>query len=112
MDDTLVLIKPSDIPSVVKKFNSFDKNLNFTVDKFENGKVHFLDLEISESGNIYNIHNLVPRAFPLLGDWENSPGIGRHILGSDWLLRCINLLKMFANCKLFQYGIGSGCCHG
>ena len=31
-------------------FNSFDKNLNFTVDKFENGKVHFLDLEISESG--------------------------------------------------------------
>ena len=50
VDDTLVLIKSCDIPSVLKKFNSFDKNLNFTVDKFENGKVHFLDLEISESG--------------------------------------------------------------
>ena len=50
MDDTLVLIKPCDIPLVLKKFNSFDKNLNFTVDKFEDGKVHFLDLEISESG--------------------------------------------------------------
>ena len=50
VDDTLVLIKPCDILSVLKKFNSFDKNLNFTVDKFENGKVHFLDLEISESG--------------------------------------------------------------
>ena len=50
VDDTLVLIKPCDIPSVLKKFNSFDKNLNLTVDKFENGKVHFLDLEISESG--------------------------------------------------------------
>ena len=50
VDDTLVLIKPCDIPSVLKKFNSFDKNLNFSVDKFENGKVHFLDLEISESG--------------------------------------------------------------
>ena len=50
VDDTLVLIKPCDIPSVLKKFNSFDKNLNFTVDKFENGKGHFLDLKISESG--------------------------------------------------------------
>ena len=44
VDDTLVSIKPCDIPSVPKKFNSFGKNLNFTVDKFENGKVHFLDL--------------------------------------------------------------------
>ena len=50
VDDTLVLIKPCDIPLVLKKFNSFDKNLNFTVDKFKDGKVHFLDLEISESG--------------------------------------------------------------
>ena len=50
VDDTLVLIKPCDIPWVLKKFNSFDKNLNFTVDKFEDGKVHFLDLEISECG--------------------------------------------------------------
>ena len=50
VDDTLVLMKPCDIPLVLKKFNSFHKNLNFTVDKFEDGKVHFLDLEISESG--------------------------------------------------------------
>ena len=27
VDDTLVLIKPSDIPAVLDKFNSFDKNL-------------------------------------------------------------------------------------
>ena len=50
MNDTLVLIKPCDVLLVLKKFNSFDKNLNFTVDKFEDGKVHFLDLESSESG--------------------------------------------------------------
>ena len=43
VDDTLVLIKPCDVPLVLKKFNSFDKNLNFTVDKFEDGKVHFVD---------------------------------------------------------------------
>mgnify|MGYP002804035518 FL=1 len=35
VDDTLVLIKPKEIPLVLNKFNSFDKNLKFTVDKFE-----------------------------------------------------------------------------
>ena len=50
VDDTLVLIKPKDIPFVLDKFNSFDKNLKFTVDNFENSKIHFLDLEISNSG--------------------------------------------------------------
>ncbi len=50
VDDTIVLVKPADIPFVLNKFNSFDKNLNFTVDTFENGKVHFLDLEITSSG--------------------------------------------------------------
>ena len=48
VDDTLVLIKPKDIPFVLNKFNSFDKNLKFTVDNFENGKINFLDLEISD----------------------------------------------------------------
>ena len=46
VDDTLVLVTPCDISSILKKFSSFNKNLNFTVDKFENGKGNFLDLEI------------------------------------------------------------------
>ena len=50
VDDTLVLVKPYNIPAILKKFNNFDKNLNFTVDTFEEGIVHFLDLEISQSG--------------------------------------------------------------
>ena len=33
VDDTIVLIKPSDIP-VLAKSNSFDRNLNFTIDTF------------------------------------------------------------------------------
>ena len=53
VDDTLVLIKPKDIPFVLNKFNSFDKNLKFTVGNFENGKIHFLDLEISDSGIVF-----------------------------------------------------------
>ena len=50
VDDTLVLIKPKDIPFVLNKFNSSDKNVKFTADNFENSKIHFLDLEISDSG--------------------------------------------------------------
>ena len=50
VDDTLVLIKPKDIPFVLDKFNSFDKNLKFTIDNFDNSKIHFLDLGISNSG--------------------------------------------------------------
>ena len=50
VDDTLVLIKPKDIPFVLDKFNSFGKNLKFTIDNFESGKIHFLDLQISDSG--------------------------------------------------------------
>jgi hypothetical protein len=42
-----VLIKPSDIPAVLNKFNSFDKNLQFTVDTFPDNLIHFLDILIS-----------------------------------------------------------------
>ena len=41
MDDTLVL--------VLQAFNGFHKNLNFTVDTFEDKKVHFLDLLIDRN---------------------------------------------------------------
>ena len=39
VDYTLVLIKPSDIPFVLNKFNSFDKNLKLTVDTFQDGRI-------------------------------------------------------------------------
>ena len=47
VDDTLLVIKPSNIPALLKMFNQFDKNLKFTVDKFPDGLVHFLDIKIS-----------------------------------------------------------------
>ena len=50
IDDTLVLIKPSDISAVLAKFNSFDPNLTFTVDTFSEGIVHFLDIKVSIDG--------------------------------------------------------------
>ena len=45
----LFWIKPN-ISAVLAKFNSFDPNLNFTVDKFSDGIVHFLDIKVSVDG--------------------------------------------------------------
>ena len=50
VDDTLILVKPNNIPLLLEKFNSFHKNLKFTVDRFENDFVHFLDIKISCDG--------------------------------------------------------------
>ena len=47
VDDTLVLIKPSDIPEILNKFNTFDKNIQFTIDTFPDNVIHFLDILVS-----------------------------------------------------------------
>jgi hypothetical protein len=52
VDDTLVLIKPSDIPAVLDKFNSFDKNLQFTFDTFPDNVIHFFDISISSDNTV------------------------------------------------------------
>ena len=49
MDNTLVLMEKSDAPIVLQALNGFHKNLNFTVDTFEDKKVHFLDLLIDRN---------------------------------------------------------------
>ena len=50
VDDTLLLVKPEDIDHILQKFNKFHKNLEFTVDRFENCVPHFLDMEIHPDG--------------------------------------------------------------
>ena len=50
VDDTLLLVKQQVIGNVLKAFNEFNKNLKFTVDRFENETPHFLDLEICPNG--------------------------------------------------------------
>ena len=50
VDDTLLLVKPADVDGILQEFNSFHKNLEFTVDKFEDCVPHFLDLEIHQDG--------------------------------------------------------------
>ena len=50
VDDTLLLVKPEDVDSILGEFNRFHRNLEFTVDKFEDCVPHFLDLEIHRDG--------------------------------------------------------------
>ena len=50
VDDILVMVKVDDIDEVQNRFNSFDKNLKFTVDKFEDDVIHFLDIIIHQDG--------------------------------------------------------------
>ena len=50
VDDTLLLVKPDDVDEILQEFNNFHKNIQFTVDKFENCVPHFLDLEVHRDG--------------------------------------------------------------
>jgi hypothetical protein len=48
VDDTLVLSKPSDIPLILLKLNSFDAQIQFTHEIFTNNNdVHFLNIIIT-----------------------------------------------------------------
>ena len=41
VDDTLVLTKPSDIEHILNTFNTFDSQIQFTVNKFPDNDKHF-----------------------------------------------------------------------
>ena len=49
LDDTLVLAKVEDIDNIMKQFNSFDKSIQFTIGRFEDGMIHFLDIKTNGS---------------------------------------------------------------
>ena len=45
VDDILVLIRPSDIPTVLQKFNYFHPQIQFTHEEFtDNNDIHFLEI--------------------------------------------------------------------
>ena len=50
VDDTIVLMKKDKIQHALNSFNSFDKNLRFYVDTFDNGNIHFFDIKILNNG--------------------------------------------------------------
>ena len=50
VDNTLLVLRKKNIDIALNKFNSFNKNLKFTVDAFENCVPHFLDIENCPNG--------------------------------------------------------------
>ena len=54
VDDTLLLAKDEDINPILKELNSYNKNIKFTVDRFINEDVHFLDIKTHQRNT--NIH--------------------------------------------------------
>ena len=50
VDDTLLVIKRTDISWALNKFNSFNGNLKFTINAFENCVPYFLDIELCPNG--------------------------------------------------------------
>ena len=50
MGDTLVLAKPSDSEHILNTFKNFDSQIQFTVDKFSDNDIHFLDIQILPKG--------------------------------------------------------------
>ena len=49
VDDTLALIKESDIDNVLSKLNGFHPSLNFKVDTFDDGVMYYLDFKIIDN---------------------------------------------------------------
>ena len=65
VDDTLLVIKGRDINYVLNQFNSFEKNLKFTIETFEKSVPHFLNTEICPSGlRIYHKHTQTGQYVP------------------------------------------------
>ena len=77
VDDTLLVIKPNDIERVHQALNKFDRNLRFTVDRFDDVVPHFFDLELRDdeialykkstnTGLYVNYNSNAPWAFRVL----------------------------------------------
>ena len=49
VDGTLALIKESDVKIALNKLNSFHPSLKFTVEKFDDGIVHYSDIQIVDN---------------------------------------------------------------
>ena len=89
VDNTLALIKESDINIVLKKLNSFHPSLKFTVDKFDDGIVHYLDIKtVDNKTDIYfqDTHRSI-RTFFFICSMAYKNSVGKSIISTS----CKNL---------------------
>ena len=80
--DTLLLEKPADILCINNLINKFNKNSHITVDRFESGVTHFLNIKIyllgptiyrknTHTGQYVNFESYTPWHYKI--NWIRSP---------------------------------------
>jgi hypothetical protein len=97
VDDTLVLSKPSDIPLILLKLNSFDDQIEFTLEIFTNNNdVHFLNIIITPILALLSTANP-----PTSGKRPSIYNPRQNICyTSNYLTNCRNILVNFENLPL------------
>ena len=107
VDDTLLVIKATDIDYVHQKLNAFDPGLRFTVDKFENDVPHFLDLLIckddveiyrkpTNTGVYINYNSYTPWKFRV--SWITSLVTrAKRICSNNALQKELSQIRLFAS---------------
>ena len=101
VDDTLLLVKPEQVDGILAQFNKFHKNLEFTVDKFEECIPHFLDLELHRDGiSIYrkDTHTAQFVHYESYTKWNYKIGWIRSLVSRAKKLCCPNKLREEVRC--------------
>ena len=106
VDGTLLVIRRTDISCVLNKFNSFNDNLKFTINTFENCVPHFLDTEICPNGlGIYHKHTQTGQyvSFDSFTLWKCKVSLicslvtrAKRICSENYLDNEIQLVKNYA----------------
>ena len=110
VDDTLLLAKEEHIMFIFDKFNSFHKNLKFTIDRFDYNNIHLLDMAIEKNKTDFyhkpthtdqysDINSNVPWNYEI--SWIKSLyHRAEKIWSSSEKIRFqINKIKMFMSCN-------------
>ena len=118
VDDTLLIIKKRDINYFLNQFNSFDKNLKFTIDTFEKSALHFLDIKVCPNRlGIY--HRLTQTGqyvhIPSYTSWRSKTSWIRSIVirpKKIWSVNCFNneihLTKRYAAWNGYPWNVVNG----
>ena len=111
VDDTLLLVKTEDLDGILREFNGFHRNLEFTVDKFEHCVPHFLDLEIhrdilsifrKETHTAQFVHYDSYTKWNHKVAWIRSlTNRAKKLCSSSKLAKELNNIKKFAACNGF-----------
>ena len=118
VDDTLLITKKKYINYVLNQFNSFDKNLKFTINTFENSVPHFLDIEICPNGLDISHEHTQPGQYVHITSytlwrwktsWIRSLVIrGKKICSPNYFNNEIQLIKRYVAWNAYPWNVVNG----